>query len=487
MKYFKQSYYDSAYGEFTLSHEAIDPQQNDPIIDQIASVFEYIGFKKNENDPLKPQPTREDINSGLKEINKLLKERFGILINVINNNHYLFCTYPISFKINNVLNPELINIASEIDAFTKDDTINTSKDVESLNTEKDEYKIIKTWALNFKNALKDNRLNNVSIDLKKAYVSGLPEIYKSYIILDIGYAFSLNLTSLEMTAILLHEYGHNFTTIENTYRHIQNTTILLDSLRSEVGQKGKTVRAALKLTYEKIFKESVSSSATSEQILTDWLEQEAKLVAFSTSKHAYTDSEALADQFATRFGVGPELTSALNKIINSPHSHNYVLQPIVMLEGILLSMSASLFYIWLVNAIGIGLLLNPVMLAVGAIITFILTDIFALNSDFETSAPLTYDTLYKRYQRVKLDLIRQIRTIEGIDIKFKNRIIEDIELVEKNLKNVKLPSTAILHKLMMIFSSNKRRAFDMKRSQQLMEELSENDLYIASNKIQQFV
>lgn len=488
MKYFTEHYKDAVYGSFDISHEAIDPQPNDPIVDKVVSIFEKMGFRSKDADPIKPRPSKNDIQSGLKEISKLLKERFGIIIHVLDSVDRMFCTLPLNFKITNVLTSDLKDIVPDLAETIDDESTKTDKELKSVYEEKDAYKMIKIWATNFKNAVMDSRLHKVSIDLKKAYINGVPEIYKSYILIDVDYAHSLNLTAREITAILFHEYGHNFTIVENTYRHIQNTTILLDSLRSEVGQKGKTVRAALKLTYEKIFNEPVSSSATTEQILVDWVEKEMKLTAFTTSNHAYTDTEALADQFPARFGLGPDIVSGLTKLYQGANnSSNGWFIPIVAIQGMLTSLLAINLYIGLMVHLGIGLLLNPVFLAIGSLTVWWLTSNIFFNRDFETGGILPYDTLYKRYQRVKLDLIRQIRTLEGVDSKFKNKLIEDVEEIEKHLKNVKLPSTSLLQKLVRIFSDNKRRAFDMKRSQQLMEELSENDLYVASGKLQQFV
>lgn len=486
MKYFPEQYKDVVYGSFNISREAIDPQPNDPIVDKIVSIFEDMGFRSKDSDPLLPTPQRDKIQSGLKEISKLLKERFGIVIYVIDTNEKNFYTYPLNLKITNVLSRALLWIPGSIQETINDNQTDESKIIERRLSSEDDNVITKTWAMNFKNALKDSRLNNVTIDLKKAYINNMPEIYRSYILLGIKHAHGLNLTAREMTAVLFHEYGHNFTMVENTYRCIQNTTILLDNLRQEVGKKGKTVRSALKLTYEKIFKESVPASATSEQILLDWLEQEMKLISFSTNKYAFTDTEALADQFPTRFGLGPDIISSLNKLSRGA-THSNVGEPILMLDAILLYMSMSGVTVGILLALGITGAAGGVIAGISMFIYKIIIYLYLNGSDFETDTIIPYDVFYKRYQRVKLDLIRQIRTVEGVDSKFKNKLIEDIEEVEKHLKNIKFPSTSLMQKLIRILSDNKRRAFDMKRSQQLMEELSENDLYVASGKLQQFV
>lgn len=476
MKYFSKYISEEMYTPFTFSTEMIDPQPHDEDIKKIEDIYRNLGVRDNMSQPLK-SVNRQDVISANKEISKIIKKRFGMNIKLIEDTNGGCFTCPINLNVVSIFDDfsiwakEIEQEASE----SKDKTDN----VELLRSSNDYNKIYSFYFKNMVNALRDKKLLDVEVDISKARILNLPDYYKGFIAIDTIYFIGKGFTTKGLVSLLLHEIGHNFNNLENSYRWITNTTVLLDTLRTEVDVRGKNNRTAVKLAYEKIFKEKVPDNITLEEILLSWSEQGYAQGSLSNSAQSVTDCEQLADQFASRFGYGYNIVEELN-LFKEELAHSMGNTLVLMQRTLVATSFSSILFM-------ISLPFTSVFL--GTFVIFILGLIFipsVQRGGTEDGGGTTYDHIYKRFQRIKLDMIRQLRTIPNIDNDYKARLLQDIEQLDKILTTTPRPQDVFLGRMLRFISSDYRRVFDMKRSHQLLEDLAENELHIASTKLQKF-
>lgn len=483
MTTFKKLYEDEHFTPFTVQREMIDLQENDPDIEKIIDLYSQLGFRKSDDDPIQSLKV-SDIRATNEKVSKIIKNRFGMNLEVLDVSYTGGMTLPIILNINNILGGDIYDKVETILEVSEDKSIDENEKLTGIKSYDDLAVTGKNHYLNLKRALMDKRLNNVEVDLKKAKVLNLPDIYKGYIGINSRFYAGIGMTAREVVAVLIHEVGHNFNIIEASYRAVQNTTVLLDALRTEVGVKGKSPRQAVKLAYEKIFGETVPSNANVEDILASWQEQFARSVEFGSSSYHKTDDEQLADQFASRMGLGEALASGMHKRRDMVAS-NIDEIPIVTLELGGLSIAAGLGIFAILKAT-LGLVIAPAIVGIFAGLE-IMRQLYNRTGDTEVGTGLTYDTLYQRFTRIKLDTIRMIRSIPNLDPKYRNSLVESVENIDIMLKDIPKPRISILNKIWRMLSSRDQRIFDMKRSQQLMEDLNENELHVANAKLQKFI
>ena len=190
------------------------------------------------------------------------------------------------------------------------------------------------------------------------------------------------------------------------------------------------------------------------------------------------DSERVADLFASRMGYGSEIVTALS--VYGPYMGNmfpYFKHGIFSLLFTMLILIAVFAFLF-------SLLIPPLVPFI-VILVAIALPMFWMK-EYDDNVTLTYDGYYNRFLKMKLDLIRIIRTDEKLDNKHKQKLLDGISTVERILNNIPKPNESVFLKIHKFFSSSKQRVFDMKRSEQLIEILQENDLWASANKIKQY-
>lgn len=468
-----------------VSKEAIFMQTDTQFIEDIRKLYIELGFpSKDDTSGIKSGIVTSKIKSTNEKISSIIKERFGLNIFVLSNSTGDFYTFPINLKITNPLSQENLakeDVAEEVDKYNrKNSNESIEKSVETtvkkgeISKFSDVLTMYTVHLKNYSNALKDAKLSNVVIDLKNAKVSNLPEVYKGFITLDYKEAYNFGLNADEMMAILFHEVGHNFTYVENTMRQTRNNTILLDTLKNEIGLKNKSKETAIKIAYEKIYGEKVPNGTSMTAVIINWVKNERAISNLNNiNTYPNTDSEALADQFVSRLGLGGDIVSALQKM--TCWYEAYMKQ-----QAVINAIFITGLEIWIA-------IVNLVLGAILAPLFFLLLWAILDIGEKDTQMSTTYDTLYKRYQRMKLDAIRQLRTNPEIDNKYKDSLIATFDKVDQILSTMKKPSESVFGKLYRLINSNAKLSFDMKRTHMLIEEMLENDLYAAAYKLQQHV
>jgi len=467
-----------------VSNEMINVQLHDPITVELEQYFNIlikmsdkyssklvtgISFFRNKE-------TRKIIDA----IDKSISKRFGIQFKHVNATGIGYAVMPIPPINYNVIggdirtrfkkykdvlgkskcNPEFEYCNNE---FTKKDVSSDIKDAW-----KDEKSIIYKNYIGYLELEKTLNSKGVKINLDKATVKGLPSNYEVFLLVDI---FSLintyNLTAKEMVATLLHEVGHAFTHLEYSYRTVKSTTVILDTLRSDL-TNGKNMKKTLMLLYknelggdEKDLKDS-NLTIASIRFMDKYMSN--TMVMSKNDKHSGTDSEQLADQFANRFGVGSDLLNALVKLHNA-NGLDLNLNNDILLISILVLLSAIAVVVFL-----------------PAVITYIVTQaVMTLLFGGDDSNEITYDKNKRRYYRIRNDMVRVLRTSD-LPKKDMKKVIEEINFIDKVINDTP-DDTGWLEKFGNKLLPWNRRASNFKELEQYLEDLTENSLHVSSNKL----
>lgn len=476
MQYFKQAFNKNIKQDSMISYEVIAYQKDDDFSNKLDKIFLDMGFPLDPKDSdVSPIVTNDELRKAAVKLSELISDRTGMNINIISSQNGDMMTYPMVIDVGSTLFSTMLNKDSieQLDVYYNGVNEDNYKDLDKYT------KAVYHFAKNLKDALKDKRLQDLTVDLNQAKIYNLPKDYVGTIFLDFKHMHSMSFTNREAAAILLHEVGHNFTSIETSYRQILNSTIIVDSLMESV-KSGKSINTGIIKAYEKIYNEKVSKDMSYRDILLHMLDVEKKRIKLGSELDMnYTiDSERVADLFASRMGYGSEIVTALAAygpyIGNMFPYFKHGVFSLLFAMMILIAVFAFLF----------SLLIPPLVPFIVALVAIVLPTYW--TKEYDDNVTLTYDGYYNRFLKMKLDLIRVIRTDDKLDNKHKQKLLDGINTVERVLNNIPKPSESVFLKIHKLFSSSKQRVFDMKRSEQLIEILQENDLWASANKIKQY-
>lgn len=476
MQYFKQAFNKNTKQDSMISYEVIAYQKDDDFSNKLDKIFLDMGFPTNRKDSdVTPIVNDDEIRKAVVKLSELIQDRTGMNINIISSQNGDMMTYPMVIDVGSVLFSTMLNKDNikQLDSYYNGINEDNYDDLDIYT------KAVYRFAKNLKDALKDKRLQDLVVDLNQAKIYNLPKDYVGTIFIDFKYMHSLSFTNREAAAILLHEVGHNFTSIETSYRQILNSTVIVDSLMESV-KSGKSINTGLIKAYEKIYNEKVSKDMSYLDILIHMVDVEKKRLKLGAELDMnYTiDSERVADLFASRMGYGSEIVTALD-VFGPFIGNNYFYFKHGIFSVLFASMITTALLVFIAT-----LLLPPLVPMIMILVPIVM--IMVWGKEYDDNVTLTYDGYYNRFLKMKLDLIRILRTDDKIDNKHKEKLLDGINTVERILNNIPKPSESVFLKIHKLFSSSKQRVFDMKRSEQLIEILQENDLWASANKIKQY-
>jgi len=315
------------------------------------------------------------------------------------------------------------------------------------------------------------------VDLKNAKVGGIYAHIETPIFMSQNFLRDLKLSARECTAILLHEMGHVFVAYEFTARTIRTNQIMAAvnkaALSDATGENHKhilkEIAKAGKLK-DDAFEDLVDIK--NNQVITTVVVREVYEAARSelgTKNYDATTFEALADQYATRFGLGRELVTGLEKIHKFYGTPEY-------------SQIARIFTAWVdihvlisIPVFAIGTFLHPLgilMLSMMVLTVFISGD---------GARDFTYDDLRVRYLRIREQIITHLKdkTLDAETIKHHLESIEKIDKVIDGAKDYKGILRTVSN---FIFSSNRKemKAIELQRE---LETFMANDLFVQASKL----
>ena len=320
------------------------------------------------------------------------------------------------------------------------------------------------------------------IDLKIAKAGGIFSKYEHYLYINPAFMFivrELNFTEKDVTAIVLHEIGHLFTNLEFSDR-LERTNQVLASLANNVRTKGsKEQRSYLLKQLSKDLDDSEIKSLENENnrliLGVAIFRRYVQFVKSQLSIDVYnkTSAEQLADNFAARFGYGKELIIGLDKIakLEGGPEKNRSVRIFNTINAVLALMHAIGFSI---AGIFLGYFLAPLFI--------LLLLALVLSCAGEASNVFEYDDLKIRYKRIRQQYIEMISQLQLSKAELKD-VIDNVEIMDKIIKDTVVYRTLWDKIANVVFSKNRHAKADIEL-QQLIEDLTHNDLFLASAKLQ---
>jgi len=332
------------------------------------------------------------------------------------------------------------------------------------------------------------------VDIQKCEVSGIFSEYTNPLHVNIQTFLKWKLSPGMVTAIFLHELGHCFTAYEYSNRLNSNNQVLSQLLKDTVNKKD--------LSKDYIFKElKILNPKTTNEELDKIFSGSNTILGRRTMKFLketiesqmpndrYNDnaSETLADNFTSRWGYGPDLIAALDKMQGSGF-----LNPDQSLAGSILWSIGSILLITIWTFLFLSLFFEAFLFIIGAGVTSLLTGtgfvFYSLIAGVVLGSyvishstyikPMTYDDLKHRYQRVRNQLIFLLKDSDLPEHQVKETI-DQIKLLDEIIQN-KNEYKNLVTLLIDFFTPGHKDSQNDIQLQRLLEDLSASDLYLAS-------
>lgn len=327
------------------------------------------------------------------------------------------------------------------------------------------------------------------VDTKKAKVGGIfsktelncyLNVYDNYL--------SHQISPAENTAVLLHEVGHLFTYLEYSDRLTETNMVMLDVAEHIFTGNEKNPTYIFKEISKigEISEEEAKSLATVNRLMAGIKLASIFIKAVGSAtkgdKYSETSAEFLADAFATRFGYGRYLVSALEKLGKTSGSMEYSttaerakMQMKIMLHSNEFKIALAVIVVLFVGT-GAALFMLPI-----SVITGILSLIWISYESWGIAGyEMRYDTLKDRYLRVRQQYISSLKQ-EKMSVQELRQQIEAVEALDQMIASVK-PFSPLLTTIANLVGKANRDAKKDVAEQQLLEALTNNDLFLMSAK-----
>ena len=316
--------------------------------------------------------------------------------------------------------------------------------------------------------------DGLELDLKKAKVVKAPKNLRFYVNVDwytLGNDYKM--TEREIVAVILHEIGHCWTHMEYAYKVFSSVQVLNDVIREEYSKRNKTPTEAIKIFYNKTNLPATKSN--SKDITELSIIAYKDIIRGSTvglySNHTTTDSEQQADEFSSRFGMGAELTTALDKLgLSSFYDRSMepiypvlAFMPLLMMIALNTVMISPLFVLTMGGISAVIFLLIGTMVGVGL---------------YDKDTYITYDDAYRRYRRIKNATIRRLSFVE--DKLVKEEVLKQIDIIDRVYLEVKKDTENSFFRKLSNWFHKGNRDWDELMVDEMIEDLVANDLITAS-------
>lgn len=314
-----------------------------------------------------------------------------------------------------------------------------------------------------------------TVDVHKAKVSGVFSEYTVSIYLNIKLLVSNGLNAGELTAIYLHELGHAFHSCE--YANRLNTTnqvlaqLLRDKLKNNNISKEYVIKTLKKINPSAI-EQDIAKLIEGDNVIINgkfmtFLKETVESL-MPDKRYDENSFETVADSFASRWGYGKELVTALHVFEKNQYKLD-ILTDIFSIGSI--ALIGYLLYIIIVSTVPI------VTIVYTTIMAFIyLTSIIISHSSY--AFEMTYDDIKYRYKRVRNQYVELLKDQELSKEQIK-QVIEEIKFMDEIIKDM-YSYKSVVTSIVDFFTPGNRASKDSINFQRLLEELSANDLYLKS-------
>lgn len=290
-------------------------------------------------------------------------------------------------------------------------------------------------------------------------------------------------SSAEITAIILHELGHDFEGAAMCARATHTNLIISDVARyiseKRTGAQEYVYKELSKIDKD-IPKDTVDGLMSGNPVVMGvsmYRLAQGAIKSLSGSRvYERTNYEALSDSFATRFGYSAPLASGLAKLAPASSGADIAAEILVALGAI--SVVSAMF--GLIGALFVKTITVKLLLAV---IVQAMTMYRLIDANRVSKADMTYDESYDRFARIKKDLINSLKDAK-ISSKIKLEVLEQISVVDKAMENAINTPRPVRAVVSMIIASEGRSQRSMDAQKQL-ENLIANDIFVSANKLAQ--
>lgn len=341
----------------------------------------------------------------------------------------------------------------------------------------------------------DIRANRITAtaDMEKAKIVGDLSKAKSSLYLNfhrlLGYSYnSIRATYDEIIAITLHEIGHIFYAVAFANK-IDKQNLIFEDVRRRVAKspndKKKIIYQAFK-GYSPKIREGLCSDnpvvvteATLALAGVEMLNQQAHV------KYSETSFEQVADNFASRFGYGQYLVTYLAKYGKTIGEYDHPFARFAMCveiaKHVLITLLAGLTLFKIVTTYSGAPLVSMLFMTLSVLVVYLVAVFIWIINSGDGSRNLTYDDLVHRFNRIRMDIINQIKDkrLKKADA---TRLLSVIDDIKAHMDKVN-PYKNILDAFFNTFNPKDRRASESIGRQQLAEQLMSNELFVSSLRL----
>ena len=472
-----------------LGNENIRFQQGNPLPDELVRYFdEIISIVKGRSITGASIGKHKQVRRVIKNIDSSIYQYVGIITKHVHTVKGAYGVYTIAPTNYNVVGGDFEERQRQIDKYLKAINYGSSRKtlMELNDADADANEILSQVASSATAIDAAVSGNGLRVDLEHARVSNWPKDATVFIRLNLDILINrMKLTPAEITAVLLHEIGHQMTHLEYSIRTIHHTAVIMDSIHDTINNKNGTFRKSIDIAYENMggntsdIKGNADTTATVKLI--DLLVKDANVIEVNT--HHVTNSEQLADQFVVRFGMGAELVSALHKfkeynenIVNVSGVVNTAVQVLIMAVKALV-LAAIIIAGLSVSAIGMIAILGTII--AGNVIASAVT-----IGGLGTGA--VYDADDRRYKRIRNDIIRGLRT-SSLPPEAYVDLINTLDHMSSIISKAKTEgdTIGIMDAFFRKVSGTGRLLAHNKALDQLTEDLMENELHVAALRLKE--
>lgn len=435
----------------------IDYQLKDSFITQLVNLVSRITEGLNTK---KYKTNAELVESALgKELEKAIRERFGlnIVLDKLLHQHYPAAIVP--FSSDYLLGTSGYNKSngfSERAGFLE--RLFSSKKglirhFQTINKQRQQSAIL-------------SHNKSGSINLKTARVTGYLSEVRHYLIINFKSLIGLGLTDSEIAAVIVHEIGHAFSGLETHYK----TTRTNSAIAAIVDEINANRPDRVYYTYKRYFgpEDLVEASLSEDSKVIDFYGPLANRYIKSldsqllNAKYDQTNFEYLADNFATRFGLGKDLVSGLNRI-----HEKYDLSLVT---------SRTAFYTLHL----FDLIFTAAALTVTGPLGFIILGLMFMSSG-KGNANLTYDIPKDRYNRIRNAIVDNLKDPQ-LPKEYSAELLKQFDYIDEVMQN-SITRESILEMLANVVKPDSREAVYYVGLQQQAENALNNILFVKSAKL----
>jgi hypothetical protein len=436
----------------SYSQEAISYQIKDEFIDRAEELMNDIYKEipsnryKNNEDFVKKSPL-------IKRLAALITERFGIK-----------CSFP--YELSD------ISIAAVVmntgNSYVFEENLTYIPKLKSV-TFAERQKIIKDVYRKNKESIINAHNKKGYIDLKNAKVGGYYSTFEQFFIFDFySLKQDFELSPREFIAVMLHEIGHVLHGMEQN-RYLEEVNLIFLDIISDINDN-RLDRAITRYNKDLKNVKDINALVVSEDISKEQFNRTILQAYIDLTKkqmidrnYLNTNTEALADNFAAKFGLGSEIVTALSKLHGTYEDRKAFYEGIDYLaQGFVL-----LFYSYLFSV---------------SIPVFLVIFFYNLYSVSEINKSYTYDDIIDRYKRIRNAMVRMVVNIEKVNLDRAKSIYKEIELIDRMIEQTPIPKD-VMKMISNIVIPGSMDAMYYKDLNRMIEDGLSNDLYVQALKI----